>query len=159
MYSPGLKYHETCHETLACVAGRRKGSMLHPLHAHDRQPISYPLTPSFPTMFSIASVLRFQVWNYKDRGKESSSKCVCLCVCSEVRRQYPHRFLPTIFISSNCQPEHIVDGLAAGAQDYMTKPVNKQELVARIHAQLQQRTRVRDPSFMPCASAVLTCQS
>lgn len=52
-----------------------------------------------------------------------------------------------------------MDGLAAGAQDYMTKPVNKQELVARIHAQLQQRTRVRNPSFMPCASAVLTCQS
>lgn len=50
--------------------------------------------------------------------------------------------LPTIFVSANSRPEHIVDGFAAGAQDYMTKPINKPELLARVSAQLENKRKV-----------------
>jgi two-component system, sensor histidine kinase ChiS len=61
----------------------------------------------------------------------------------EVRKHYPDSVLPAIFVSSNSRPEHIVDGLAAGAQDYMTKPVNKMELIARVKSLLNSSRTVR----------------
>lgn len=103
---------------------------------------------------TVADACRFAapVLVTRERAPGGADLTAALCSCREVRRLYPQSFLPTIFISSNCQPEHIVDGLAAGAQDYMTKPVNKQELVARIQAQLQQRSRVRaPPACVSCA--------
>jgi two-component system cell cycle response regulator CtrA len=41
---------------------------------------------------------------------------------------------PVIILSGNNQPENLVKGLGTGADDYMTKPFNRNELVARIHA-------------------------
>jgi DNA-binding response OmpR family regulator len=69
--------------------------------------------------------------------------------CREVRRRWPRRVLPAIFISANCCTEHIVDGLAAGAHDYMAKPVNRDELVARVRAQLRARDAVRSRLPVP----------
>ena len=71
-------------------------------------------------------------------------------VCREVRRRYTDSVLPAIFVSSNSRPEHIVDGLAAGAQDYMTKPVNKSELIARVQSHLSSSRKVL-PSRNTCA--------
>lgn len=72
-----------------------------------------------------------------------TSTCDSALLCREVRTRYPDTVLPSIFVSSNCQPEHIVDGLAAGAQDYMTKPVNRSELIARVRVHLRMKDRVR----------------
>ncbi|MBK8908808.1 MAG: response regulator transcription factor [Rhodospirillales bacterium] len=41
---------------------------------------------------------------------------------------------PILILSGLAQPESKVRGLADGADDYMTKPFNKQELIARVHA-------------------------
>eukprot|EP00892_Ulva_mutabilis_P010064 jgi/Ulvmu1/742/UM010_0115.1 len=65
-----------------------------------------------------------------------------LDLCRHVRRLYPACVLPTIFVSANSRPEHIVDGFAAGAQDYMAKPINKSELLARVHAQLESKRKI-----------------
>ena len=41
---------------------------------------------------------------------------------------------PVIILSGNNEPEDKVKGLGNGADDYLTKPFNKHEFVARIHA-------------------------
>jgi DNA-binding NtrC family response regulator len=91
---------------------------------------------------------------------QGASRAVGTCVGTifrEVRRLYPDRVLPSIFVSSNCRTEHIVDGLDAGAQDYMTKPVNKEELIARVRAHLRLQDVVRPPPLL--RAALLGCLS
>lgn len=50
--------------------------------------------------------------------------------------------LPIILLSARNQPEDIVMGLEVGANDYLTKPIGKEELVARIHTHLQIRQAI-----------------
>eukprot|EP00026_Physarum_polycephalum_P000057 Phypoly_transcript_00057.p1 GENE.Phypoly_transcript_00057~~Phypoly_transcript_00057.p1 ORF type:complete len:2589 (+),score=470.61 Phypoly_transcript_00057:138-7904(+) len=57
-------------------------------------------------------------------------------VCEKLRQQYPMCDLPIIMVSAKTRPEQIAEGLSKGANDYMTKPVNKQELLARIRVHL-----------------------
>lgn len=48
--------------------------------------------------------------------------------------------LPVIFVTSRNQESDLVQGLAAGADDYVVKPVRPAELLARIGAQLRRNT-------------------
>ena len=48
---------------------------------------------------------------------------------------------PIIVLSSMSNEEIVIDALEAGADDYVTKPYSVAELVARIRAQLRNRTR------------------
>jgi DNA-binding response OmpR family regulator/signal transduction histidine kinase len=57
-------------------------------------------------------------------------------VCERVREKYPACDLPIIMVSAKNKPENIVEGLSKGANDYIGKPINKHELLARIQAQL-----------------------
>jgi DNA-binding response OmpR family regulator len=45
--------------------------------------------------------------------------------------------LPILFMTSHSSEDDIVAGLAAGADDYMIKPIRRGELVARVHALLR----------------------
>jgi DNA-binding response OmpR family regulator len=45
--------------------------------------------------------------------------------------------LPVLFMTSRSSEEDIVTGLAAGADDYMIKPIRRAELVARVNALLR----------------------
>ncbi|MBI5642574.1 MAG: diguanylate cyclase [Deltaproteobacteria bacterium] len=58
-------------------------------------------------------------------------------VCREVRKmQLPTR--PSIIVvSMKSDKETIVDSLAAGADDFIVKPINEAELIARVRAQLR----------------------
>lgn len=56
--------------------------------------------------------------------------------------------LPIIMVSAKNRPENIVEGLSRGANDYVSKPVNKNELLARIRAQL-----------MICHSCRMVCKA
>ena len=58
-------------------------------------------------------------------------------VCREIR-QYSD--VPIIMVTAREQKEDIVKGLKLGADDYITKPFNEEELVARMDALLR-RTR------------------
>lgn len=58
-------------------------------------------------------------------------------VCQEVRKQYSHSQLPIIMLTALNQTQDRVRGFESGANDYLSKPFNKQELAARIKAHLQ----------------------
>ncbi len=51
-----------------------------------------------------------------------------------------HRFhvTPVIFITGDVGPDQCKSGLEAGAVDYITKPFDAEELLARIHRQMEQ---------------------
>ncbi len=62
-------------------------------------------------------------------------------VCQELRRDDATRSIPIILVTAHDRDtQSVVRGLAAGADDYVTKPVAQEELLARVRAML----RVRD---------------
>ena len=68
-------------------------------------------------------------------------------VVREIRKEYPGLMLPVILVSANGHEDQVVEGLQAGANDYITKPFGQRELVARILTQL------RTKSFTESAAA------
>ncbi|PSN19238.1 guanylate cyclase [filamentous cyanobacterium CCP5] len=57
-------------------------------------------------------------------------------VCRAIRETYAANELPVIMLTAKNQVADLVEGLAAGANDYITKPVSKNELLARIKTHL-----------------------
>lgn len=57
-----------------------------------------------------------------------------LSVCREVRSCTKHPYVYIIFLTSKSSKEDVAAGLAAGADDYLIKPCNPQELKARLRA-------------------------
>ncbi len=53
-------------------------------------------------------------------------------LCRRLRAQARTRAVPIIFVTARDQPESIVQGFEAGGDDYVVKPFNMQELVARV---------------------------
>ncbi|MFC3801107.1 response regulator transcription factor [Cohnella sp. GCM10012308] len=61
----------------------------------------------------------------------------------EVVRQIRERHrLPVLFVSAKTSDFDKISGLVIGADDYMTKPFNPMELVARVQALLRRSTRL-----------------
>jgi DNA-binding response OmpR family regulator len=56
-------------------------------------------------------------------------------VLTHLRRQEPG--LPVLLVTADNEPAHVVRGLKAGADDYITKPFAFDELVARIETRLR----------------------
>ncbi|MGJ8663054.1 MAG: response regulator transcription factor, partial [Marinicella sp.] len=50
--------------------------------------------------------------------------------CQQIKQKQPN--LPVIFMTGLSETSHIVKGLAAGAVDYLVKPLNHEELLARV---------------------------
>lgn len=67
-----------------------------------------------------------------------------LTFLEELRGAESTRTLPVILVSALSDTEHIVHGLMKGANDYMSKPVNLPELLARIETQLRLSREVRE---------------
>ncbi|PWI32085.1 hybrid sensor histidine kinase/response regulator [Vibrio albus] len=57
-------------------------------------------------------------------------------VCESLRTQYDRYELPVIMLSTQSQTKDRIIGFESGANDYLTKPFNRQELVARIDVHL-----------------------
>lgn len=53
-------------------------------------------------------------------------------LCQALRSDYPASELPIIMLTSHNQSDDRVKGFEAGANDYLSKPFNKQELAARV---------------------------
>jgi signal transduction histidine kinase/CheY-like chemotaxis protein len=54
------------------------------------------------------------------------------------------RFIPVILLSARAGEEARVEGLQAGAEDYLVKPFNARELVARVEAHLKSRKLIEE---------------
>ncbi len=62
-------------------------------------------------------------------------------VLKTLRLTYSPSELPVIMVTSRQQSRSIVDALRAGANDYITKPIDFAVAIARIETQLSRRTR------------------
>ncbi|WP_063656421.1 response regulator [Aliivibrio fischeri] len=58
-------------------------------------------------------------------------------VCQSLRDTYSHSELPIIMLTALNQTQDRIRGFESGANDYLSKPFNKQELAARIKAHLK----------------------
>ena len=62
-------------------------------------------------------------------------------LCGEIRRE--HHF-PVLMLTARSSDTDKISGLTIGADDYLTKPFNPLELVARVKAQLRRYTRYNE---------------
>ena len=53
-------------------------------------------------------------------------------LCQKIRTSPGHSYTYVIILTSNSEKEKVVKGLAAGADDYLTKPFHPEELSARV---------------------------
>jgi two-component system cell cycle response regulator len=56
-----------------------------------------------------------------------------LGVCRYVRGRHDDRYVYILLLTSKESSEDVVQGLQAGADDYLTKPCHPAELIARLH--------------------------
>ena len=64
-------------------------------------------------------------------------------ICQKVRENHDMTSLPIIMLTAKNQVNDLVEGFKSGANDYLTKPFSKDEMLARVktHLQLYQFTR------------------
>lgn len=58
-------------------------------------------------------------------------------VCRRIRGHRDFQSIPVVFISAAAEPQHKLMAFQAGGDDYMTKPVQTEEVLARVKAHLQ----------------------
>jgi len=58
-------------------------------------------------------------------------------VCQTLKENIETRSIPVIFLTARAQVEDIVKGFELGGADYLVKPFNDKELVARVRSQLE----------------------
>lgn len=61
---------------------------------------------------------------------------------------------PVLFLTAKAQTQDVVDGLDAGASDYMKKPFEFSELMARLRVMLRIKTDINE-NFISCGSLVV----
>jgi DNA-binding response OmpR family regulator len=57
--------------------------------------------------------------------------------CRRLKRDYGDKCAPIIFITAKSDSDDVVEGLGAGAADYLLKPFKPKEVLARIRSHLQ----------------------
>jgi len=72
-------------------------------------------------------------------------------LCKRIRGDFPEVYPHLILLTSNTDKDQVVQGLQAGADDYLTKPFHRGELLARVgvgrriselHRQIQAKSRL-----------------
>ncbi|MBD2184580.1 ATP-binding protein [Aerosakkonema funiforme] len=58
-------------------------------------------------------------------------------VCKQIRQKYPPNQLPVVFLTAKEQASDLLECFGSGANDYLTKPISKNELLARIKIHIQ----------------------
>lgn len=57
--------------------------------------------------------------------------------CQRIRSQYSSGELPIVLLTAKIQVSDLVEGFDSGANDYLTKPISKKELLARLKTHLR----------------------
>ncbi len=65
-------------------------------------------------------------------------------VCRKIREKYSPGELPVLMLTAKSSPSDLIIGFEAGTNDYLTKPVSKAELLARVNGLLQLKKSVKD---------------
>ncbi len=65
-------------------------------------------------------------------------------LCRSLRHQKRFQTLPIVFVTSRSESVDKVEGLGAGADDYLTKPIDPDELVARCRARIDRDCIVKE---------------
>ncbi len=65
-------------------------------------------------------------------------------VCRKIREKYSPGELPILMLTAKSSPGDLIIGFEAGTNDYLTKPVSKAELLARVNGLLQLKKSVSD---------------
>ncbi len=79
-------------------------------------------------------------------------------ICSILRSNQQTVDLPIILLSAKTDVSDIVRGLELGANDYVTKPFNSEELLARIRTQLRKKSSNRDLEVQRLDGLVLSAR-
>lgn len=73
--------------------------------------------------------------------------------CRELRRQANRGEVAVLMLTAKSEPQDIVEGLDAGADDYLSKPFESSVLVARVRA-LSRRLKSPEPSNAPASISI-----
>lgn len=65
-------------------------------------------------------------------------------VCDELKNNEITAHIPVILLTAKGGMDSKIKGLRTGADDYLTKPFNTEELLARMHNLMEQRRRMRE---------------
>ncbi len=60
-----------------------------------------------------------------------------LAACREIKADTSLPFIPVILVTAKSDPKDVVEGLEAGADEYLTKPIDQTALAARIKSMLR----------------------
>lgn len=71
-------------------------------------------------------------------------------ICKRIREAYHY---PVIMLTAKVEDIDKITGLTLGADDYITKPFNPLEMVARVKAQLRRYTRYNSLNSLPVESS------
>ncbi|MEJ2506222.1 MAG: helix-turn-helix domain-containing protein, partial [Ignavibacteriaceae bacterium] len=63
--------------------------------------------------------------------------------CSRIKSEWQTSDIPIILLTAKASFESKIEGLEIGADEYLTKPFNSEELFTRIRNLLEQRNRIR----------------
>jgi DNA-binding response OmpR family regulator len=76
-----------------------------------------------------------------------------ITVCRRIKQEPATRLTPVILITGVNQSDMRVEGLEAGADDFLTKPVDTRELLARAHSLLRLKRYTDD---LDAAASIIT---
>lgn len=68
------------------------------------------------------------------------------------------QFVPIIFLTAKSRTEDVVEGFGYGANDYLKKPFSMEELIVRIHALLNRKTKQQAGSTQEIGAYTFDCQ-
>jgi DNA-binding response OmpR family regulator len=69
-------------------------------------------------------------------------------VCEYLKSKDKTKDIPIIFLTARVDEESIINGFEVGAQDYVTKPFNAEELIARVNTHLELKYKNERLKFM-----------
>ena len=65
-------------------------------------------------------------------------------VCRKIREKYSMHELPVMMLTAKSRIEDTITGLQSGANDYLSKPVNREELIARVRSLISMKKSVEE---------------